>query len=144
MAKSTTLGTKLYVENPATGDAFIAVGRITQISVPGPTKPEIDVTDFDSTGAEFLPGLPDYGSLDFSLNYDGDDPGQEILFDDAQDPDAPVRDFYIDFTQQDVRFEFSGYVASFVPQAGGVGQAYTANGSIRVSGSVTRTTPIPA
>lgn len=137
MAKSTTRGVKLYVENPAT-TGYVAVGRLTRIGVPGATKPEVDMSDFDSEAAEFLPGLPDSGSLDFTVNYDSTDAGQEILFDDAQDPDAPVRSFRIEFTQQDVQFEFDGYVSSFVPVAGGVNQAITADGSLRVTGAVTR------
>lgn len=141
MAKSTTRGVELYVENPAT-TGYVKVGRLTRIGVPGSTKPEVDVSDFDSDAAEFLPGLPDSGSLAFTVNYDNADPGQEILFDDAQDNEAPVRGFRIDFTQQDVRFEFDAYAGSFVPTAGGVNQAITAEGSLRVTGPVTRG-PIP-
>jgi hypothetical protein len=105
-------------------------------------KPEVDVSDFDSTAAEFLPGLPDSGSLDFTVNYDNADAGQEVLFDDAQDPEAPVRGFRIEFTQQDIQFEFDAYVASFVPVAGGINQPITADGTLRVSGAVVRG-PIP-
>jgi hypothetical protein len=137
MAKSTTRGVELYVENPATA-GFIKVGNLTAIGVPGPTKPEVDVSDFDSVAAEFLPGIPDYGSLPFTVNYNNTDAGQEILFDDAQDPEAPVRTFRVDFTQQAERFEFDAYVSSFVPRAGGINQAITADGSLRVSGAVAR------
>lgn len=143
MAKSLALGTVLRVENPATV-GYIAVGRLTSIGVPGPEKPEVDVTDFDSTAAEFLPGLPDYGELQFSGNYDAADAGQEILFDDAQDIDAPVRTFQIDFERQDVRFEFDAFVRSFRPAAPGPNEAYTFEATLRVSGTVTRTSPIPA
>lgn len=144
MAKSVTLGTKFYVEDPTTPGTYIAIGRLTSIGVPGPTKPEIDVTDFDSTGAEFLPGLPDFGSMDLSGNYDAEDAGQQVLFDDAQSTATSTRNFRIDFTRQDMRFSFSGYVSKFTPTAGGVGAAYTFDASVRVSGAVTSTTPIPA
>lgn len=137
MAKSLALGTVLRVEDDSD---FVAVGHLTSIGVPGPTKPEIDVTDFDSVAAEFLPGLPDFGTLEFSGFYNAEDTGQSLLFADAQDPDAPVRSFQIDFERQNVRFEFDAYVASFQPTAGGVGEAYTFEGSLRVTGAVTQTT----
>jgi hypothetical protein len=137
MAKTQTLGTKLYVESTTPG-TYTAVGRLTSVGVPGPTKSEIDATDFDSTAEEALPGLPSFGSFDFSGNFDGVDAGQTALFTDAQDANAPVRNFRIDFTRQSIRFSFSGFVLSFRPSAGSVNGVYTFDGSIRVTGSVTK------
>lgn len=142
MAKSLALGTVFRVENPAT-TGYLVVGNLTSIGVPGPEKPEVDVSDFDSEAAEFLPGLPDYGELPLSGNYNGSDAGQDVLFDDAQDVDAPVRTFQIDFTRQNTRFEFEGFVKSFKPTAGGPSEPYTFDASIRVTGVVTKTSPIP-
>lgn len=141
--KTLALGTILRVENPAT-TGFLTVGNLTAIGVPGPTKPEIDVTDFDSTAAEFLAGLPDNGELPLSGFFNYADAGQAVLLDDAHDADSPERDFQIDFERQDVRFEFAGWVKSFVPNAGGPNEAYTFDGSIRITGAVTITSPIPA
>ena len=45
MAKSLALGTVLRMENPAT-TGFLAVGNLTSIGVPSPTKVTVDVTDF--------------------------------------------------------------------------------------------------
>lgn len=144
MAKTQALGTKLYVEDAESPGDFIPVGNITSLPIPGPEKPEIDVTDFDSIGAESLPGLPDYGELSFSGFFNAENDGQLQMFTDAQDPDAPVRAFRIDMTRQNIRFSFNGYVRSFRPNAGGPNEAITFDGSIRVTGSVTHTTPIPA
>lgn len=141
MPKTVALGTILRVENPAT-TGFLAVGNLTQIGVPGPTKPEIDVTDFDSTAAEFLAGLPDNGELSFSGFFNYDDDGQVVLLEDAHDPDAPDRNFKIEFTRQNVMFTFAAWVKSFVPDAGGPGEAYTFDGSLRITGPVTVTSPI--
>ena len=143
MAKTVALGTILRVENPATV-GFLAVGNLTAISVPGSTKPEIDVTDFDSTAAEFLAGLPDNGELSLSGFFNYTDAGQQVLLDDAYDPDAPVRAFEIDFTRQNVQFTFDAYVSSLVPNAGGPNEAYTFDATLRVTGAVTVTSPIPA
>src|SRR5262245_31076548 len=98
--KTVTLGTVLRMENPATPAGFLTVGNLTAIGVPGPTKAEIDVTDFDSVAAEFLAGLPDNGELPLSGFFNFEDDGQAAALADAHDPDAPVRHFQIDFTRQ--------------------------------------------
>lgn len=135
MAKTLALGTKLYVES---GSLFIAVGNLESIGVPGPTKGEVEVTDLDSSAREFLATLPDNGELAFNGFFNEADAGQDLLFADANDPDAPVRAFRIDFVRQDVRFEFDGFVKSFVPTAPGPDEAHGFDGSIRVTGVVTK------
>lgn len=145
MAKSLALGTKLYVEDPETPGTYILIGNVNAIpSVPSPTKPEVNVTDFDSTGEEFLAGLPDFGSLEFTAFWNAADAGQTICMDDAYNVDAPSRNWRIDFTRQNVRVQFAGPLTSFTPVAPGPNAAYAANGAIRVSGAPTKTTPIPA
>lgn len=136
MAKTQTLGTVLRVETD-TPDTYVAVGNLTAIGVPGPTKAEIEVTDFDSAAAEFLAGLPDNGELAFSGFFNYANAGQLLLLEDAHDPAAPTRGFRVEFTRQDVQFSFDGWVKSFVPNAGGPNEAYTFDGSIRISGAVT-------
>lgn len=130
MAKTQTLGTTLKIGTDL-------VGNLTRIGVPGPTKPEIDVTDFDSTAAEFLAGLPDNGELPLSGFFNYTDAGQAAMLADAHDPDSPSRTFEIAFTRQDVKFTFTGWVKSFVPNAAGPNEAYTFDASIRISGAVT-------
>lgn len=132
--KTVALGTTLTVADDS--DNPTPVGNLTQISVPGPTKPEIDVTDFDSTAAEFLAGLPDNGELSMSgfFNYEND--GQAILLDDALDADSPTREFVITFTRQMVSFTFNAWVKSFVPTAPGPNDAYGFDATLRVTGAV--------
>lgn len=135
MAKTVALGTILRVESN-TPNVYTTVGNLTSIGVPGPTKPEIDVTDFDSTASEFLAGLPDNGEIPFSGFFNGTDGGQMILLTDAHDPNAPTRTFQIEFVRQDKEFIFDGWVKSFIPTAGGPNEAYTFDGVIRVTGAV--------
>lgn len=130
MGKTVTLGTTLTM-------AGQLVGNLTRIGVPGPTKPEIDVTDFDSVAAEFLAGLPDNGEIPLSGFFNYANAGQAAMLDDAHDPDSPTRAFVIAFVRQDVEFSFNGWVKSFVPNAGGVNEAYTFDAVIRVTGAVT-------
>lgn len=136
MPKTVALGTVLRVETDTPG-VYIAVGNLTEIGVPGPEKPEIDVTDFDSTASEFLAGLPDNGEISFSGFYNAANVGQELLLADAHDPDAPTRGFEVEFTRQDKEFAFQGWVKSFIPSAPGPNEAYGFEGVIRVSGPVT-------
>ncbi|HEX6924353.1 MAG TPA: hypothetical protein VF167_02935 [Longimicrobiaceae bacterium] len=143
MAKSSALGTILRVESDTSG-VFTKVGNLTSIGVPSPTKPQIDTTDFDSVAAESIAGLPDNGEVTLSGFFNYADAGQLILIGDAHDPDATARDFQIDFTRQDLRFSFSAEVTSFAPNAGGPGEAYTFDATLRISGSVILTTPIPS
>lgn len=135
MAKTLALGTVLRIETDTPGQ-YVAIGNLTSIPVPGPTKPEVDVTDFDSTATEVLLGLPDNGELSCSGWFNYSDQGQALALADAHDPDAPARNFRIEFTRQDVEFEFAGYISSFVPQAPGPNEAYTFDMTIRVTGAV--------
>lgn len=134
--KTVALGTILRVETDTPG-TYIPVGNLTQISVPGPEKDEIDVTDFDSVAAEFLAGLPDNGEITFSGWFNYANAGQALLLADAHDPDAPTRGFQIEFVRQSVEFTFDGWVKSFVPEAPGPNEAYEFEGTVRVSGPVT-------
>jgi hypothetical protein len=137
MAKTVALGTVLKMENPATV-GYLTIGNLTSLSVPGPQRDEIEVTDFDSVAKEFLAGLPDNGEISFSGFYNEASSGQDALYEDANDPDAPDREFIIEFTRQNIKFTFDGWVKSFVPNAGGPQEAYTFDGSIRVTGAVVK------
>lgn len=136
MAKALALGTVFRIENPAT-TGFLTVGNLTNIGIPSPTKATVDVTDFDSTAREKLTTLPDNGELALSGYFNYANAGQAAMLTDAHDPDAPERDFQIDFVNQDLRFEFSGQVLSFVPTAPGPDQAYGFDATVTVSGAVT-------
>jgi hypothetical protein len=134
MAKSLALGTKLYIES---GSVYIAVGNLTSIGIPSPTKSKVDVTDFDSSAREFLVTLPDNGELPLSGYYNATDAGQALMLADAHDPDAPTRGFRIEFTRQDQKFEFDGQVLAFQPNASGADEAYGFDATLVVSGAVT-------
>lgn len=134
--KTVALGTVLSVDLGESEGGLVPVGNLTQIGVPGPTKPEIDVTDFDSTASEFLSGLPDNGEISFSGYFNYEDQGQALLLADANDPNAPTRNFVVTFTRQAVAFSFAGWVKSFISEAPGPNDAYKFTGSVRVTGAV--------
>lgn len=129
MAKSQALGTVLK-------QGTTVIGNVTSISTPSPTKPEIDVTDFASTAAEFLPGIPDNGEMSISGWFNYSDAGQTILRADAHDPLAAAKAFTIEFTKQAIKAVFNAYVKSYTPAAGGPNEAYTFDAVLRVTGTV--------
>lgn len=129
MAKSKALGTLL--KQGATN-----VANITAISIPGPNKTEIDVTDFASVAAEFLPGMPDYGEITFSGFYNYADAGQTIVRADAFDVAAGTKAWSIAFPTQLMQFTFNAWVKSYVPDAGSPNDAYKFTATLRVTGAV--------
>lgn len=129
MAKSRALGSILK-------QGATTVANITQISIPGPVKTEIDVTDFASVAAEFLPGLADYGEVTFSGWYNYADAGQTIVRADAFDIAAGIKAWSIAFPTQLMQFMFNAWVKSYVPNAGGPNEAYDFQATLRVTGAV--------
>lgn len=129
MAKTQALGTILL-------QGATVIGNLTSISVPSPVKPEIDVTDFASVAAEFLPGMVDYGELSMSGFFNYADAGQTILRADANDPAATTKAWTIAFVRQSMKFTFNAWVKSYTPNAGGPNDAYTFDATLRVTGAV--------
>lgn len=129
MAKTRSLGTILM-------QGATVVASITSISVPSPVKTEIDVTDFASVAAEFLPGLADYGELSMSGFFNYSDAGQTIVRADAFDINAGTKAWTIAFPNQLMKFTFNAWVKSYVPNAGGPNEAYTFDATLRVTGAV--------
>lgn len=129
MAKSRALGTLLK-------QGATTVANITSISVPGPVKSEIDVTDFASVAVEVLPGIADYGEITMNGFYNYADAGQTIVRADAFDINAVAKAWSLAFPNQAMQFTFNAYVKSYVPNAGGPNEAYTFTATLRVTGAV--------
>lgn len=129
MAKSKALGTILK-------QGATTVANITSISIPGPTKTEIDVTDFASVAVETLAGMPDYGEVTFSGFYNYADAGQTIVRADAFDVAAGTKAWSIAFPTQLMQFTFNAWVKSYVPDAGSPNDAYKFTATLRLTGAV--------
>jgi len=72
MAKSKSFGSKVSVGGTD-------IKGLTDISITGSDVPTIDITTHDSTSREFVPGLPDVGTLELSGKFDPADAGQDAL-----------------------------------------------------------------
>lgn len=134
MAKSMALGTKVRFD-PVTPLTYVDIGHLTNTGVPSPTKGNVEVTDFDSTAREKLATLPDNGEIPFSGYLDSTNAGQNAARADANNPSAPLRSFNIQLTNQAIQFTVSGYVTSFVINAGGPDEPYTFDGTILTNGA---------
>lgn len=85
-------GSTVHVSNEdATATAYASatwakIGKIRSIGSPDGSAAEIDTTDLDSTGKEFLMGLPDSGKIELSGFAAVSDPGHTELLEakDAQ------------------------------------------------------------
>ena len=51
-------------------NAYGTVGQVVSIGGPSGTTGEIDVTSLSSTAKEFIPSLPDWGSVDCEIIFD--------------------------------------------------------------------------
>ena len=62
-------GTKLQYSN-ASPSSFTTIKGVEGFQGPTASKPDIDVTAIDDTAAQFLAGIPDYGTVTFDLFWD--------------------------------------------------------------------------
>lgn len=70
MAGISAKGTKLYMsETGVAAKLSDRIAHIVSIGAVGGEVEEIDVTDLDSVGKEFVPGAKDNGSVDIVLNF---------------------------------------------------------------------------
>lgn len=66
-------GTELYFIDPA-NQSVVEVGCVTTLTGISSPRDQIEVTCLDSTGREFVPGLPSPGNAQFGINFDPADP----------------------------------------------------------------------
>lgn len=66
----TTQGTKLYISATGSPPSYSQIPDVTNIPSFGSSeRPQIDVSNMDSTSREFRFGLSDTGSVDFEINF---------------------------------------------------------------------------
>jgi predicted secreted protein len=130
-------GTKIAYEagSPA---AFTDVAEVLDITAPTPNRPEIEVTNHDSPSLtkEFIADDIDPGTMDFEMNFI-DNASQDAVqaFFDA----GETRTWRITFTNGRV-WTFLAYVQAFSATAPAVGSQLRASCTLRLAGTITRTT----
>lgn len=83
----------VYHSGPGSPASYAAIEHVVSISGPDGSANLIDVTDLASSGKEYLPGLPDSGSLQLECNFTNGTK-QMDLFDNFQ-ASADPEPFYL-------------------------------------------------
>ena len=120
----------------ATGVTWTKVNECKDISAGGASVNEIDVTDLDSTGKEFFPGLADNGDLSLEINYLPSDAGQAAIR--TAFEASEIKDYKIT-SPQGTTYTFEALVKNFptIPKAS-VDGVQSGSISFKISGSVTK------
>jgi hypothetical protein len=63
--------TVVYHSGPGSPAAYAAIEQVITVTGPDGSAATIDVTHLTSTGKEYLPDLPDFGSLSMECNFTG-------------------------------------------------------------------------
>jgi hypothetical protein len=71
MAGRNAQGSKLLHSYGDTASSYVLVENVTNIAGPNGQAQEIDVSDLESTAAESVPGLANYGTVTVDLNWRG-------------------------------------------------------------------------
>jgi len=130
--------TKFQVSDGGDPEAFNDVPQIKSISGLGSGQSqEIDVTDFDSTGKEFVQGLKDEGSVSIDMVYDPNDTQQTRL--ETIRSNQETTNFKIVLSDtNNTNFEFAGFITSFEKTLE-EDDVMRASVSIRITGAITIT-----
>ena len=120
----------------ATGVTWTKVNECKDISAGGASVNEIDVTDLDSTGKEFFPGLADNGDLTLEINYLPSDAGQAAIR--TAFEASEIKDYKVT-SPQGTTYTFEALVKNFptIPKAS-VDGVQSGSISFKISGSVTK------
>lgn len=137
-AKSTKF-TKIYagaIDAPA---GFVKIGEVKDFTGPNGSAPTIDVSNFDSSEAEFIPGLSMPGELQMSMNFVGSDAMQQQL--DQDRVDGTLRYYQLvlaDHATSPTTYTFLASVTAF-DLSGKTNGAYESKATLKISGKVTKT-----
>ena len=127
-------GMKVYVGDVGSPNAFQAIPYVVSIGGPDGQAALRDVTDLDSTGKEYEPGLKDEGSVTLSLQYVPQNAVHAILR--SAFSARTKKRFRIDFTDSGVTsWEFDGFVTGFAVSAG-VDETVMGSVTIKVTGAI--------
>lgn len=123
---------------------FSAISDVINFSGPQSQAAEINITNLDDvTGEQYLPGIPDRGTFDFTIHWDPANTEMDRLLDDQVASPPAIRTYQVIWANLGTALPagsatttFDGFVQN-VTRNGGTNAAATADISIRVTGAVT-------
>lgn len=118
---------------------FTQITGISTFNGPGGSAAVIDVTDLSSVAKEKRMGVPDEGSLSFTLRYNPAEASHIALR--AARSAQTNTSFQLTFTDAtNTTWTFFAYVTTFTVQ-GGVDAVVEANVTLEINGEITENTP---
>lgn len=130
-------GMTLGVGNAASPEVYTSISDISDITGPDGSAGEIEVTDLSSSAKAFRRGLPDNGSVKFTIFYQPADTQHAQLFSDFSASTETARNYRITFTDSpNTTWTFNAYVANF-SISNGLDGVTTADVSLRIKGTIT-------
>lgn len=137
MAGVSTQKTKLF-RSADGGTTFTEIANLASVSLPDGQSPELDASDLSSTAKEYVAGLADNGSVNFSVNFDGAQATHQQLVADRAAGTGLTWKIAVPETGG-VNYTTAVF-AGFVQQFSGdnsVDQVQSWSGALRVNGAVT-------
>lgn len=132
-----TQGITLKVSDNASPEVLTAIADISEITGPDGSVAEVDTTDLSASAKTYIRGLPDNGSVSFTINYIPANTQHAQLRSDFNSATEISRQYVITFTDSpQTTWTFNAYVASFAISSA-VDDKLTASVSIRVKGAIT-------
>lgn len=117
-------------------ETFTTIKGVSNISGPTGSRELIDVTALDSSGREYLVGLPDYGDLSFTLFYAPQDTQHALLFAAFQAAGQTATNFTLTFTDSPATvYSFAALVQGFPMNFQG-NSAVEVNVTLKLTGAV--------
>ncbi len=130
-------GSKVFRGDGNTPEVFTQIAAVTGFKGPDAKATTIDITDMDSEAMEFVPGLPDNGSVSIDFNFVGSDLQQQGLAADIAAGNMRNHRLVVnDHKTRPSTFDFFGLVTDH-GISGGTNQALKGSASIKISGKVT-------
>lgn len=136
-AKSTKK-TKLQSGLTTSAAGFNTIAEIKSFDGPNGTAPDIEVSNFDSDEAEFVPGLSVPGELQMNGNFVGDNLYQQQL--DADRIAGTKRYYKLELNDHASDPSYMTFLASVTSFgiSGGTPGVYEFKATLKISGTVTR------
>lgn len=131
-----TQGAKIAVSGAASPSVFTNISNVENVDESGDQRDLIEVTNLDSTAKEFAPGLIDYGTVVFGINYDQEEASHVTL--DSLLQSGETRDWKITESgggSPGTRTQFKGFVQS-------MSKSRAINSVIKAQVTVKRTGPV--
>jgi hypothetical protein len=131
-------GTLLKIGNGGSPETFATITGIGNLAGPTGQRELIDVTGLDSTGREYLVGIPDYGDITCTLFYAPLNTQHAALFTAFQLAGQTATNFTLTFTDSPATvYSFAALVQGF-PHNFNTNAAVEVNLTLKLTGAIVK------